>query len=383
MNLSKLQFERFRVWQVVVPASRETIFPHAAPAADHIPWDHSHITLVEGVTTDGIIACGESDRGDSKEAVEQTLRHLLTLDLRQAHPVGSWGGAWPPSPLPDSYEPVAWSSPQPFLQSLYETLWLDAVGKSSGLPAHALLGGKVRDLVKVDVWANRPDENLLRTLVVRALENGYRGIKLKCDAFGDTVAAIWNIHRDLPDDFHFTIDPMCAWKTYRECRPLLETLEKIPQSIYLEDPYPHQAIGEWERTRDSYRIPLIWHARDQEILRLGLTHNVSDAYNLVGRPAFEFLSSSAMLIAGLSHCWHGSSLELGVQQHARLHACAASRACTMPSDLSSQWVREHTLVEPVMRVEKGSAVVPALPGLGVSLDHSAIPRYSINHWEIK
>lgn len=37
-----------------------------------------------------------------------------------------------------------------------ESLWLDAVGKQAGLPAHQLLGGAVRDRVLTDFWANRP-----------------------------------------------------------------------------------------------------------------------------------------------------------------------------------------------------------------------------------
>lgn len=83
----------------------------------------------------------------------------------------------------------------------------------------------------------------------------------------------------------------------------------------------------------------------------------------------------AVEVAGYC-CWHGSSLELGVGQAAILQAAAAARACTMPSDLQTATIREHTLVTWDWPYDNGSLPLPAGPGLGVELDRDALRHYS-------
>jgi L-alanine-DL-glutamate epimerase-like enolase superfamily enzyme len=78
-----------------------------------------------------------------------------------------------------------------------------------------------------------------------------------------------------------------------------------------------------------------------------------------------------------SHVWHGSGVDLGIAEHAYLHACAATRNCVLPSDLVGSWVREHMLVQSPMTFTDGHAVVPDKPGLGCELDLDAIRHYEV------
>lgn len=203
---------------------------------------------------------------------------------------------------------------------LAESLWLDAVGKASGLPAHQLLGGAVRDRVPVDFWANRPPARVLADLVAEAAGKGLRGMKLKSDAAGDTAQALVALAHDVPAGFHFTIDPMCAWRTLRESRPLFEQSAGLPFEVQVEDPFAYLMVEDWRQARALGHTTIICHARDEHVLRLALREQMADALNLGGGGAYAFLHMAAVAEFASKDCWQGSALELGVLQHLHLRA---------------------------------------------------------------
>jgi L-alanine-DL-glutamate epimerase-like enolase superfamily enzyme len=380
-----LAFTGFRVWSVVVPA-RHDILSAPAPAGvvyeQNLSWPDLPIHLVEGRTTAGFTAVGECGRGTPRSAVEATLRDLLGRDLLTGAPPTLWMRASEPGGLPPSYPLWSWHAAGERSYILAESLWLDAVGKASGLPAHQLLGGAVRDRVPVDFWANRPPADVLAKLVAEADRKGLRGMKLKSDAAGDTVHALVAIARDVPAGFHFTIDPMCAWRTLRESRRLFEQLASLPFEVQIEDPFAYLMIEDWRQARALGHTTIICHARDEQVLRLALREQMADALNLGGGGAYAFLQMATVAEFAGKDCWQGSALELGVLQHLHLHASACARNCLLPSDLQSEWVREHTLVTPRMHYEDGCAVLPGAPGLGVALDLDAAQRYCVDAFEV-
>ena len=380
--MNTLAFVRFEVDEVVVPARADVILPLAASVEVGMPWDRAPILLVKGTTADGIVAYGEADRGVSRAQVDRTLTALLNRDLRSFHPASGWD-ATPAPPLPGMFAASPLSHATPWEQSLVETLWLDAMGKAAGLPAWSLLGGKFRKRVRVDAWANRPPAKTLARLVEQAVAAGYKGMKLKCSARGDTLHAVAEIADSVPPEFEFTIDPMCAWRSFHESSNLFRLAARLPFGVRIEDPFSHATPAEWHRAKQAVPIPLIWHARGLDLLRYALREQLADAYNVAGQPAFRFLAAAGMLAGASAHCWHGASLELGIQQMARLHACAAAPACEMASDLSSHWVREHTLVLETPCVQEGTLEVPDRPGLGVTLDPDAVARFRLASWSVE
>ncbi|HWL52379.1 MAG TPA: enolase C-terminal domain-like protein [Chthoniobacteraceae bacterium] len=378
--MSTLAFARFEVEEVVVPARADVILPFAPSVEASLPWDRASITLVKGFTADGLIAYGEADRGTSRARVDRTLNALLNRNLRSFHPATGWAEEPLRLPLPGMFPPSPLSHSTGFEQSLVETLWLDAMGKAAGLPAWSLLGGKFRKRVRVDAWANRPPANVLAQLVEQAVAAGYKGMKLKCNAKGDTLHALAEIADSVPHDFEFTVDPMCAWRSFHESSRLFGKAAGLPFAVRIEDPFPHAAPAEWHRARQGVAVPLIWHGRSLELVCFALREQLADGYNVAGQPAFRFLAAAGMLSGVSAQCWHGSSLELGIQQMARLHACAAAPACEMASDLSSSWVREQTLLVETPAVHEGTLEVPDRPGLGATLDHEAVTRFRVASW---
>ncbi|MEZ4664934.1 MAG: enolase C-terminal domain-like protein [Caldilineaceae bacterium] len=378
MSSPSLTFEKFRVWQVVVPARQDILSAAAAPGLVHREsgkWPQMPIHLVEGVTSQGIVAVGESGRGTGRAVVEATLRELLGKDLCAFTPATIWQDEANALGLPRSYAYWSWELAEDRSYSLLESLWLDAMGKAVGMPAHQLLGGATRSRVPVDFWIYRPDAPTMAKLIQEAVALGLRGVKMKSSAQGDTAETLLAIAADVPDGFHITIDPMCAWRSLRECARQLEKLAQLPFDIQIEDPFPYAVIEDWRAARQLTPLTIACHARTEDVLQLAMREEMADTYNLGRRSVYDFLRLSHVTEFVNKDCWQGSSLELGVLQHLRLHASACARNCILPSDLQSEWVREQTLITPHMQYEDGHAVVSNRPGLGVELDHAAMAPY--------
>jgi L-alanine-DL-glutamate epimerase-like enolase superfamily enzyme len=380
--MNQLTFTHFRVWEVVVPARADIL---SAPSKGRVyvgatSWPEMPIHLVEGVTSAGFTALGECGRGTPRGEVEATLRGLLGQNLLTFAPATAWMG-W--RELPQSYPLWSWEMAGERNYELLETLWLDAMGKAAGVPAHVLLGGAVRNAVLTAFWANRPAAPTLLALIREAKDRGLHGIKIKSDSTGDTARALLEIAPDLPHDFFITIDPMNAWRSLRESARWLEALAKLPCTIQIEDPFPYLVVDDWRSARHFRPLTIICHARSEEIFRNALRQEMADAYNLGGGSAYGFLQVAHVAEFFGKDCWQGSALELGVLQHLRLHVAACVRNCLLASDLQSEWVREHTLVTPRMQYADGHALAPSAPGLGVTLDHAALPKYTRSMFEVQ
>ena len=268
MSKQPLTFEKFRVWQVVVPARQDIVAAPVAPGVMYRfsgQWPQMPVHLVEGTTSQGFTAVGESGRGTTRAVVDDTLRDLLGRDLSSITPATAWQGAANASGLPRSYPYWSWELAEGRSYSLLESLWLDAVGKAVGMPAHQLLGGAIRSQVSVDFWVNRPAASDLAKLIHEAVGLGLRGIKMKSSAGGDTVQALLAIGADIPEDFHITIDPMCAWRSLRECARQLEKLAQLPFDIQIEDPFPYGAIEDWRAIRQISPLTIACHARTEDV----------------------------------------------------------------------------------------------------------------------
>lgn len=383
--MSSLTFTRFRVWQVVVPARQDIISAPATTGAlyrDNLSWPEIPVYLVEGTTSAGFTALGEADRGTPRATVEATLRDLLGRNLLDISPATVWMQPRAANGLPMSYPFWSWEAAQGKHYFLLESLWFDAVGKASGLPAHRLMGGAAREVVPADFWANRPSAQTLGALVQEAQSRGLRGIKMKCDSTGDAVKSVLAVAAEVDPEFRFTIDPMYAWRSLRESARYFDQLAKLDCQVQIEDPFPIHVEDDWRRARQFNPLTIICHPRRADWFRHALREELADGYNLGGGSVVEFQQTAQIAEFFSKDCWQGSSIEMGVLQHLRLHAAACARNCLLASDLCSEWVREHTLVTPRMEYRDGGAILPNRPGLGVELDYAAVQQYCREQFDI-
>jgi muconate cycloisomerase len=362
-------------YEVVVPAKPGAVNSAgwSGPGDD---WDRMPIVVLEFQMDDGLNGLGEVERGHSLASLEPWLRQLPGLTLQgwslQPLPV-EWRGAmrWG---LLEEHPPALWHSPSPVTRAV-EVALLDWAGKRLGCRVVDLLGGQVHETVPVDWWCARQTPDDLTRIVSQARSLGFHGLKMKSKIGDPVVEQVEAVKAAGGPAFHVTIDPMCQWLSPAATLALLKRLEPYAENVQIEDPFPQEMPELWQRVRQVSPIPLVLHARNLEVLRRGLQDRFADNFNVSGQTLSEFLSLARTVeVAGYS-CWHGSSLEMGVMQVARLHASAAARACVLPSDFQSHLVRESTLITWDWPYRDGRLPLPEGTGLGIELDRDAMDRF--------
>ncbi|MFJ8582168.1 galactonate dehydratase [Micromonospora sp. NPDC093277] len=190
-------------------------------------------------TTDGIVGWGEATCEGRSETVRTAVDQLSELligrdalrieDHWQVMTKGSFyrGG------------PILASA----VAGLDQALW-DIAGKHYGAPVHQLLGGPVRDRIRVYGWVGGDEPSEVRDQISAAVESGLTAVKMNAsgpmspvgsvaelDGVVQRVAAAREVlgdHRDVAVDFHGRF----SLATARRVAPLLEPY----RPFFLEEP---------------------------------------------------------------------------------------------------------------------------------------------------
>ncbi|MEU2230687.1 enolase C-terminal domain-like protein [Streptomyces vietnamensis] len=268
--------------------------------------------------------------------------------------------------------------------SAFETACLDALGRTLGLPVHALLGGKVRDEVEysaylfykwagTDAWGAALDP---AGIVAQARrfdrEYGFRSFKLKGGVFAPDreVATIRALAREFPGR-PLRLDPNGAWSVETSlavARELGDVLE------YLEDP----AIGIAAMAEIAARtdVPLATN------MCVTTFEEIPEA----------FAEHAVRIVLCDHHYWGGlhrtrelaalcRTYGVGLSMHSNTHlgislAAMTQVAATLPGlrhacDTHYPWQTEDVVTpRPVFR--EGRLRVSDAPGLGVEPDRGAL-----------
>ncbi|GGV11648.1 putative glucarate dehydratase [Streptomyces litmocidini] len=268
--------------------------------------------------------------------------------------------------------------------SAFETACLDALGRTLGLPVHALLGGKVRDEVEYSAylfhkWAGTDDwgEALDPAGIVAQARRfdrayGFRSFKLKGGVFEPAreIAAI----RALADAFPgrpLRLDPNGAW-TVRTSLAVARALKDVLE--YLEDPASGTAAMAEIAARTD--VPLATN------MCVTTFEEIPEA----------FAAGAVRIVLCDHHYWGGlhrtrelaalcRTYGVGLSMHSNTHlgislAAMTQVAATLPGlrhacDTHYPWQTEDVVTpRPVFRA--GRLTVSDAPGLGVDLDREAL-----------
>ncbi|MEU3428002.1 enolase C-terminal domain-like protein [Streptomyces gardneri] len=274
--------------------------------------------------------------------------------------------------------------------SAFETACLDALGKTLGLPVHALLGGKVRDTVEYSAylfhrWAAHPGAGPTDDwgaaldpagIVAQARRfdrlHGFRSFKLKGGVFEPEreIAAIRALAEAFPGR-PLRLDPNGAWSVETSlavARELKDVLE------YLEDPTSGTAAMAEVAARTD--VPLATN------MCVTTFEEVPEA----------FAKEAVRIVLCDHHYWGGlhrtrelaalcRTYGVGLSMHSNTHlgislAAMTQVAATLPGlhhacDTHYPWQTEDVVTtRPVFRA--GRLAVSDAPGLGVELDRPAL-----------
>ncbi|MFI6643326.1 enolase C-terminal domain-like protein [Streptomyces sp. NPDC050504] len=274
--------------------------------------------------------------------------------------------------------------------SAFEVACLDALGKSLGLPVHALLGGKVRDRVEYSAylfyrWAEHPagggsdgwpqalnPAGIVAQARRLAREHGFTSFKLKGGVFAadEEVAAI----RALADAFPgrpLRLDPNGAWDVETSVRVAHELAGVLE---YLEDPTTGTpAMAEVAARTD---VPLATNmcvttlAEVPEAFTRGAVRIVLSDHHYWGGLGRTRDLAAICGAFGVGLSMH-SNTHLGISLAAMTHAAAVVPHLDHACDTHYPWQTEDVITARHV-FDGGGLVVPDAPGLGVELDRDAL-----------
>jgi L-rhamnonate dehydratase len=348
--------------------------------------DSSQDALIVKITTDaGLVGWGEVDGCPSvtKAIIEAPYSHTMVTGLRSLL-IGE-------DPLQTRH---LWSKMYRATMSYGRgavvqamagidiALW-DLKGKALGQPIVELLGGAVRDRMRVyssNMFQFSVEETVARAK--HAVDTGHTGVKFGWEPFGQDEALdlryVEAIRRGIGDQVDFMLDVGLAWDaktTIRRAR-----LFEPYRLFWIEEPLPpddyagyakvsaacvqHVAAGEeectvagFERLIDEGQVDIV----QIDLTRTGFTQAIEIADYAARR--------------GRKVCNH--NFTTGVNTAASLHfLCAIQNAlvmeyCTEPGEIT------RTLAKNPVRITDGYAYLPQGPGLGVEPDEDVIAKYLV------
>ena len=271
------------------------------------------------------------------------------------------------------------------LSGIDQALW-DIKGKALGVPVYELLGGPVRDRVRVYAHASQPDQmkklqgqgfSAFKTGVAKQKPRGNRYIFTESDVeyaaevFAELRKAMGK-EVDIAIDFHGAISPATAKLLIKAYEPYYPMFIEEPCQAQNHDVMAdiargtHLPIATGERVFTKWGFREVLEKKAATILQPDLCHAGG--------------ITEVRLIAGMAEAYYAD-----VAPHNPLGpislAAGVQIACSIPNFLCQEQVSlgEGYIKHP-FQVREGFLEVPKGPGLGVELDEEALADKIGHDW---
>jgi D-galactarolactone cycloisomerase len=278
-----------------------------------------------------------------------------------------------------------------------EIALLDLAGKAAGWPVYRLLGGALRQRVRVyatglyrlERWANFAAWQA--GLVEEALgyqREGFSATKLKIGFVPqDDVRLVQAVREAIGPAMGLAVDANCAWDAATAIW-VGKQLESANLAWY-EEPLPPSDLDGYEEVRRRLTMPI---AGGEGLAGL---HQFRE---LIRRRAVDIVQPDIIICGGFNmmrrvqtladahhirlvpHCW-GSAISLAASLHYLATVPDGPPAITPTEPLLEYDRSENPLRDALLTVnlrqEGGYLPVPAGPGLGVEVDRDQLARYRV------
>lgn len=247
-------------------------------------------------------------------------------------------------------------------------LW-DIKGKALGTPVWNLLGGKVRDRVRIYTHANS---------VPVALSAKERGIMtIKCGGVSDPVRKVAALREAVGREMDIAIDLHGPpWLTPADAARLARALEPY-DLLWIEDPIAPENLDGYRRVRDASSIPIAAGERmatifgERELIEKDLVDVIQPD---TGRAGGLTQMKKIAAMAEAHHIMmapHSGSLG-PVAEYAALHLMAAIPNALVLERVEDDWPGRRRTIVPHPEQENGWIPVPDAPGLGCDIDEDFV-----------
>ncbi len=275
----------------------------------------------------------------------------------------------------------------PEAKAALETALLDCMGRKSGLPVWALLGGRYRATIPLSVSLADPDFAADLDLMARIHAEKVNIIKLKTGTRDHKfdVDRLERLRRDYPEldirvDYNQGMQPFEALRRLRDVEAFNVT--------FIEQPVPGH---------DRAAMAELKNALDTPILADESVFNPRQAVDAVRDRICDCISVKIMKCGGLRRglevaaiaeaagmpAYGGDMFETGIAHLAGAHMIAAAPNISLGCEFyQARYYLEEDLLSAPFPIEDGHVAVPDGPGLGCDVDQDRLNHYALSAKDI-
>ncbi|MEN9938226.1 MAG: hypothetical protein RLZZ387_4805 [Chloroflexota bacterium] len=262
-----------------------------------------------------------------------------------------------------------------------DTALLDLRARQADVPLARLLTDQPRTAVAVNATVGAADTTVACAAATRAVEQGFRCVKLKVGVVGGAdaeLARLAAVRAAVGPGVALRIDANGAWDVGQAIAILRAA---APLGLELaEQPVPADDLSGMARVRAAVTVPI---AADEPV------GTPEQAARVIAADAADLLVVKPMLAGGLRPALRiieaaraaglgtivTTTIDSGVGCAAALHLAAALPEPALACGLATGPLLAGDLVAHPLAASRGSMALPATPGLGVVLDEAALVRW--------
>ena len=262
-------------------------------------------------------------------------------------------------------------------------IW-DLLGKLKGQSLKDMLGG-VRDRVQVGVSVGiQSSPAILVKTVEKYISTGYQRIKIKIKPGRDVDESI-SVRNAFPQ-IKLQVDANSAYTltTWEVLRPLDQLdLLLIEQPLFEDDIWDHRIIQKELKTPICLDESIVSPRHARYALEMKACQIINIKAGRVGGISQAVVIHDLCQVQGVP-VWCGGMLETGVGRASNL-ALATLPGFILPGDISAsdRYYSEDITNERFALNPDSTIDVPTRPGLGVSLNHKTLKKYSQEELHLK
>lgn len=250
----------------------------------------------------------------------------------------------------------------------------DAVGKALDVPAYRLFGPpRVRDRTPLAWWSTKMPSDVLAEEASAAVAAGYSDHKFKARPWFDVYDQVAAVSAVTPEHYGLDLDWNEMLLTAGNAIPVLQELARTDRVSIFETPIRFGDLEGYRRLRDAVARPIADHVK-QTPFAAAVRAEAFDGYVLEGGIATAI--RDGIRADAFNKTYWLQFVGAGLTTALTVQLGAVLPGATWPAVTCLNIYTESLLTE-TQTVHNGFVTVPDGPGLGVTVDESAISRLAM------